>query len=151
MILQYFLLFSAAGILLLYLFGIRFYAVTTGSMSPAIPEGSLCVVNRNTPFSELHTGDVITFRSGNSLRVTHRVIRIEGDGIITKGDAGNAEDAKVTADRYLGKTIWSIPKAGAVALYLKSRKGILTVAVCILLLMIPTIFNYIKEKQHRSQ
>lgn len=151
-VLQFTFLLTAIGIILLYLFGIRIYVVTTGSMSPAIPEGSMCIVNHNIPFSEIREGDVITFSAGETMRVTHRAIRIEEDGIVTKGDANNTEDPKVTPERYIGKTILSIPHIGSVITFLKSCAGIITVIILLLLLMIPTFFRPKTDltEQHRS-
>lgn len=132
---------AAVGLILLYFFGIRFYIVTTGSMSPAIPEGSLCVVNRNVPFSEIVPGDVISFRIGENATVTHRAVRIEAGGIVTQGDANNAEDTPVTESTYVGKTVWSIPRLGYAVRFLRSRAGITAAIALFVLLLIPMLFR----------
>lgn len=123
-------------LMIMFLSGIRFYIVMTGSMSPTIPVGSICVVNHNTPYSDINAGDVISFSIGENMQVTHRAISIEPDGIVTKGDANNTEDATmVTEENYLGKTVFHIPSAGYVFLFLKSRIGRVIVCVIILLLI----------------
>ncbi len=144
-VLKYLFLAAAAALLLLICCGFRFYVVTTGSMSPAIPVGSVCVVNRNTPFSEIRAGDVISFRTGDRMLVTHRAVRIEEEGIITKGDANNSEDAPVTEETYLGKIVLSIPKLGYAAAFLRSTAGIVTVSMLAVILLISVRLS--KEKE----
>ncbi len=123
-------------LMIMFLSGIRFYIVMTGSMSPTIPVGSICVVNHNTPYSDINAGDIISFSIGENMQVTHRAIRIEPDGIVTQGDANNTEDATmVTEENYLGKTVFHIPYVGYVLLFLKSRIGRVIVCVIILLLL----------------
>jgi len=127
----YFLIVSiliAFGMLLctLYLCGIRPYVVQTGSMSPTIPVGSICFVNQNTSYTEIQIGDVIAFRLGGKAMVTHRAVRIESAGIITKGDANRVEDAAlVTEENFVGKTILCIPEIGNFVRYLRTKYGII--------------------------
>ena len=138
----YFLIVSvliASGILLcsLYLCGIRPYVVQTGSMSPAIPVGSICFVNQNADYNKIQIGDVIAFRLGGKAMITHRAVRIESSGIVTKGDANRVEDAAlVTQENFVGKTILCIPEAGNYVRYLRTKHGIiffLTAAVVMIL------------------
>jgi len=57
--------------------------VTTPSMYPTIPPGSLVFIQKESSY---HVGDVIEFR-GNGLTFMHRIIRISPNGdITTKGD-----------------------------------------------------------------
>lgn len=117
-------LVAAAAILaVLFVIGIRPYAVKTGSMRPAIEEGSLCFINHNTPFEELSEGQVIAFRTGEML-VTHRIVRIDPNGIVTKGDANNTEDSsKVTKENYVGKNEAVLPFLGRLPLFAQSGSG----------------------------
>ena len=118
------LIIAAAAILaVLYAFGIRPYAVKTGSMEPAIYEGSMCFINHRTPFEEIHAGQVIAFKTGEML-VTHRVVRVDRDGLVTKGDANNTEDAaKVTKENYIGKNEAVLPYFGRLPLFARSGSG----------------------------
>ncbi|MCL2396145.1 MAG: signal peptidase I [Acidimicrobiaceae bacterium] len=80
--------------------------VTTPSMYPTIPPGSLVFIEKE---SRYHVGDVIEFR-GNGLNFLHRIVKIGATGVITtKGDnPENAPDAffppTTTAD-VLGKAV----------------------------------------------
>ena len=115
--------FAALILLVLFILGIRPYAVRTGSMEPAIHQGSLCFINSRTPYEELRKGQVIAFKAGEML-VTHRIVRIDADGITTQGDANNSEDAaRVTKENYIGKNEAVLPYLGWLPLYANSGSG----------------------------
>ena len=74
-----------------YLFGYRPLYILTGSMEPALKEKGICIVKRAT-YDEIEVDDIITYMVGEKT-ITHRVIEITEDGIRTKGDNNNVEDA----------------------------------------------------------
>lgn len=114
---------SAITLLVLFLFGIRPYAVRTGSMEPTIPKGSLSFVNSKAPFEEIKTGDIIAFKVGEMF-VTHRAYSVRDGVVITKGDANNNVDAaKVNADNYIGETVFWLPYVGEVPLFARTLGG----------------------------
>lgn len=81
---------------------IEIYNVTTGSMEEDIHRGDYILIykkNRN-----YKVGDVVTFRIADYF-VTHRIVKIEDEYITTKGDANNAEDAKINKNAIVGKVI----------------------------------------------
>ena len=106
------------------LLGYRVYNVVSGSMVPAIPQGSMVLV-RPLDWSEIAEGDVIAFESNGSV-VTHRVTKIhvvEGE-FITKGDAN--EDADITPvpfDRLIGRVERHIPLLGEITAHASSVLG----------------------------
>lgn len=133
---------AAVTVGILFVTGIRPYVVMTGSMEPAIPVLSVCFVDRNVPLTDIRVGEVIAFRVGSDLLVTHRVAAIQEDGYLTKGDANNTEDSSlVTQENYVGKTVAVFPKIGAVVVFLHSTRGrivaITGIVVLILLSFIP--------------
>ncbi len=115
----------AAAVVLggLFLIGIRPYAVKTGSMEPAIQTGSVCFVDQRVKFEEIREGDIIAFKAGEML-VTHRAVGVDGDGITTRGDANNTDDAaKVTKEGFIGKTVFWLPHIGRIMLYGHTSDG----------------------------
>lgn len=99
--------------------GLRCYIVTSGSMEPAIPVGSVCLVDTSVKYGEIQPGDVIAFRRGNGL-VTHRVVAVTADGLETKGDANERSDGITTGpDNFHGKTIGYLPGMGYGLLFCK--------------------------------
>ncbi|GAT73870.1 signal peptidase I [Microbacterium hydrocarbonoxydans] len=84
-------------VVLAYTAGITLIMFRTGSMSPAIPAGSVAVVQR-VPASEVEVGDVVTVDRENQLPVTHRITSVspgaaEGERVLTmRGDANAGDD-----------------------------------------------------------
>ncbi len=93
--------------------GYEIYSVVSGSMEPAIPVGSLLYVEHAEP-EDLPEGEVIAFRSGNSV-VSHRLVRnnrVEGE-LTTKGDANAGEDLNaVPYGDVIGRVTYHVPVLG---------------------------------------
>ena len=94
--------------------------VLTGSMEPAIPEGSMLLIRQADPYT-LEKGDIISFYSPDpsldGALNTHRIVGVEtsdeGLRFITKGDANFLEDQQpVNAGDVVGKVIYSSPALG---------------------------------------
>lgn len=96
------------------------FAVTSGSMSPAVPKGSLIYAVGEKNYKK---GDVITF-SDSIGNVTHR---IKGEVVIghskyfvTQGDANNVEDNElVPVTSVYGKVVMVLPGFGNAILILR--------------------------------
>lgn len=121
--------------------------VQSGSMSPAIPVGSVVVVDPVGPdpseLEQIEVGDVVTFmpRPEDPTLVTHRVTAVGattgGDpSFITRGDANEQDDADpVTATQLRGVVRYDVPWVGRAATLLDSdqrRVGVLLAGVCFL-------------------
>lgn len=78
------------------------YKVMTGSMETGIHRGDYIFVTKTNNYKKR---DIITYKN-NNYYITHRIVRIEGDYIITKGDANNVEDEKISKDVIVGKFIY---------------------------------------------
>ena len=93
--------------------------ISTNSMSPTIPAGSLVV---DTNVSTVHIGDIITARDPYSGSVaTHRVMGVASNGgIITKGDANKDTDTHyvpMTIKDVLGRVLFSFPIWTGIAVF----------------------------------
>ena len=86
--------------------GYTFLEVVTGSMSGTIEIGDGIIVKL---ISEIKENDIIVYKKADNL-ITHRLIKIEEDRLITKGDANNVPDEPITKDMIIGKVIFIIPK-----------------------------------------
>ena len=123
--------------LVLYLFGIVPYVILSGSMEPTIKTGSLCFINKQVDVQEIKKKDVIAFKLDDGTLVTHRVDKINKDGIITKGDNNKrVDDGVVTANNYVGKNIFWIPKVGYVVMAFQSTRGKIVLITCVVLLFL---------------
>lgn len=99
-------------------FGIEILAVTSGSMEPAIPAGSV-VYAQPAAFADLQVGDIITFHLEKSgTKVTHRVVEKDETMkcVSTKGDANKEPDAKSVSHQNIdGIVRCTIPYLGRMA------------------------------------
>ncbi len=62
--------------------------VTTGSMAPTLPPGSLFVAVRHTA----DVGEVVMFDAPDGTPIVHRVVDITPEGLVTRGDANADTD-----------------------------------------------------------
>lgn len=83
--------------------------VQTGSMEPAIPTGSLIII-QNT--GDYKVGDIVTYLDKRDIAVTHRIVAVNGNMITTQGDANNAKDRPFGTDRVIGKVQHIFPNIG---------------------------------------
>lgn len=63
-------------------------SVTSGSMDPTLPTGSVFLGVR----ANVDAGDIVVYRAPDGARVVHRAVEPEGDGWVTRGDANAATD-----------------------------------------------------------
>ena len=126
------------------IFGITNAVVDTGSMegdrSDSIPAKSVIFLVRA---KEYEIDDIIMFSGVGKTPVTHRIIGIDSDGFITKGDANNTEDKeRVKPEQIIGKVFLTVPYAGYAIGWLKTPLGsMILVLICFLLIGIPIIFK----------
>ena len=81
---------------------LEIYEVETGSMEHGIHIGDYVLICRK---KEYVVGDIVTYRKENYY-ITHRIIKsINGNKVITKGDANNVEDDEIDKSAIVGKVI----------------------------------------------
>lgn len=133
-------------LVILYLCGIRLYHVQSGSMGELLPVGSVCFVSTYSKYENIDTGDVISFRVGDNMRVTHRAIRVTAEGIYTQGDMNdNPDPDPVTKENYIGKTVFALPYAGKALGFVHTLKGKIAIGLSIVILLILGKFYKTKE------
>ncbi|MDR2654591.1 MAG: signal peptidase I [Oscillospiraceae bacterium] len=104
---------------LLPFFGYGLFTVQTGSMNPAFGSGDILIVKGEDP-GALKEGDILTYRASSGSIVTHRIREVINDKqaglyFITRGDANNADDPPVMADRAVGKVVYWLKGVGPLA------------------------------------
>ena len=125
------------------IFGYTFFEVATGSMANTINIGDIVVVKVNEAFKE---NDIIVYKEENSF-ITHRVIKIDGQDLITRGDANNSEDKPIKSDQILGKVIYVIPKIGIWRKVLASPEILGMIIISIILLGVVLMLTSKTEKE----
>lgn len=124
----------------LFLYGIQPYVVESGSMEPEIKTGSVCFVNKNAKYEEIQVGDIIAFKLDSGAFATHRVNNITSEGIETKGDANSTVDNVITTRaNFVGKNIFSIPKAGFIVKGIQTPRGKVILGTVIIVLLLAAI------------
>ena len=120
------------------IFGFGQVIVISGSMEPTISAGDLLIIREQ---SQYQVDDIVTYEWGNSL-CTHRIVSIEGDQMITKGDANNTTDEPTALALINGKVVFTIPGFGNFILFLKTPFGLLLIALtAIALVEVPNLLN----------
>lgn len=120
------------------LFGIKPYIVWSGSMEPVIKTGSIAYINERD-ISNINVGDIVTYNL-NENKVTHRIVEITDNNIITKGDANETNDfSPISKDQIQGKYIFSIPFVGYILNFLQTAIG-KSIILCLIAILIFTLF-----------
>ncbi len=88
--------------------GYSIFEVVTGSMSGTIEINDYIIVKET---KDIKLKDVVTFKDKDSI-VTHRVVEIKPDSIVTMGDANTSEDVELKIDDIIGKVVYVIPNGG---------------------------------------
>lgn len=126
-------------------FGYGAAVVLSGSMEPELSIDDLIIVKSDENYSE---NDVVVYQDGEIL-VVHRIIEMEGESIVTKGDANNAPDQPIDLSRIKGKVVLSIPAVGKIVDFMKSPIGtLLIIAAAIALVELP---RRIEKKKHDAE
>lgn len=84
------------------IFGYSYFEIISGSMEDEISINDYVFVKLT---NDVKKEDVISFIDKDVV-VTHRVVEINGDELITKGDANNANDEPIKKNQIIGKVIF---------------------------------------------
>jgi hypothetical protein len=107
-------------------------------------ESPECVIEAEK--DEYFVGDVVVFQDGYSL-VVHRIISIDGEIVVTQGDANNVADSPIKITDIKGKVVMSIPFVGCIVSAIKSPVGIFCILGTAVALL---VLSYRKEKDEET-
>ena len=85
------------------MFGYTFMEITSGSMEPTIHVDDYVFIKLG--HKNIKKGDIITFKVDDAV-ITHRITNIEGDKVVTKGDANNDNDNLIKHKDVIGKVVY---------------------------------------------
>lgn len=86
------------------IFGYTLFKTETGSMYDTIEIGDIVIVKIG---EEIKEKDIITYKKDEAF-ITHRIIEINGESIIAKGDNNNTIDEPISKDDVIGKVVFII-------------------------------------------
>lgn len=102
----------------------------SGSMSPAIPTGSLALAH-TVDADRVAVGDVVSVIDSTGSRVSHRVVATQPEGdrvaLTLRGDANDVDDAQPYVVDHVDAVVGSVPGAGYAVTWLSSPLGLLLV------------------------
>lgn len=124
------------------LFGFYFFTVMSGSMEPALNVEDSIIVKQS---SNYEVGDIVTYKHEKSY-VTHRIVKIDGNKVITKGDANTDEDPAFDKKQILGKVVFK-----SVYLNFLVRNRILIILVIILIYLVEMVIKTKREKVEENE
>lgn len=87
------------------IFGYSIFSTETRSMATTIEKGDIVIVKIGE--QDLKERDIITYKNDNAI-ITHRIIKIDGESIIAKGDNNNTEDEPIHKDDVIGEVVFII-------------------------------------------
>ena len=126
------------------------YIVRSGSMEPAIAVGDM-VLAGPVGTGGIKPGVIISYELGKNL-ITHRVLSIDGNTLITKGDANKEPDSTpVRLSQVQSRYIFRIPFAGYVAGFLRTRPGWLLSIVLPSIVLVGFIVKDIIKEASRNE
>lgn len=98
-LLTFIVIFNIFSMLNISLFGYRIYRVGSGSMRPELEVGDYILIKKKNNYK---VGDVITYKNNKSY-ITHRIVYINKNKIVTKGDSNNTNDNFINKKDVVGK------------------------------------------------
>lgn len=111
--------------------GVGAAVVLSGSMEPTFSVDDVILVVAS---KEYQVDDIVVYQSGDSL-VVHRIVQIDGEMVITKGDANNVADEPIALSQIKGRVVTHVDRVGAMVRMIKSPMicfGLLGLAILLL-------------------
>lgn len=89
-------------------FGYSVFEVQTGSMADTINPGDWIIVKYQR---SINLKDIVTYEQNGSF-ITHRVVEVYKETLVTKGDFNNTKDDPIKRSQVVGKVIKILPNFG---------------------------------------
>lgn len=125
-------------------FGFGMTVVLSGSMEPELSVDDLLIVK---PADTYEVGDVVVYQTQRTA-IVHRIVSINGEEIITRGDANSGDDEPITLANIKGKVVCAIPFVGLIVNLIKTPVGtILLLGLAVWLLEA----SFKKEKNKKTE
>ncbi len=145
----------AVGALQQFDFGMRlgfgYAVVVSGSMEPNIHVNDVLIFQAHRK-EEYKPGDVVLYIRGegtpDEMLISHRITSIDGDTLVTKGDANMAEDPPIAFTQVVGRVAIRIPYAGVAVRLMRTKIGL---AAAILLVAGLIALSIVLPKLHRKK
>lgn len=118
------------------------YEVMSGSMETGIHKGDYLIVLKEDNYKK---DDVITYMK-DGYYITHRIVEINGNKVITKGDANNSKDEEISKEDIVGKYIFKHKIINIIIDY-----KYLFIALILILFIISSTLNSNKNQNNNEE
>ena len=143
LILSVLLIFNICSMLNISFFHFRIYKIASGSMRPILNVGEVILIKDNLDYKK---GDIITYKRNNHY-ITHRIIQINEDEIITKGDNNNTNDDSILKEDVIGKVVLKLKVMGFLYFLLnKPFTWLLAFMIGIVIILLLPTYKRIKDR-----
>lgn len=122
------------------LFGYAFFEIETGSMENTINVGDAVIVKLT---NNVNVEDIIVYKKDNNY-ITHRIIEINDEKIITKGDANNSQDEEIENNQICGKVCYIIRNLDSIQKTFSNPLVLIAIFITIVLI---GVFIFYKPKE----
>lgn len=120
-------------------FGYTYFETVSGSMKDTININDYILVKITDDVKE---DDIVSFISDDMI-VTHRIIKIDDDEIVTKGDANNTIDNPIEKEQIIGKVIFIGKKVGVIVKTI--TEPVVFISFFVTILLFSLVFSDNKE------
>jgi signal peptidase len=127
-------------------FGFGTSVVLSGSMEPQLHVNDLTIIKAS---QDVDVGDIIVYQDEAEL-IIHRVIEVDGDTVITKGDANDISDPPISKSSIKGIMVLSVPYLGGLVRLLKSGPGFVALLLATFYVLYSS-YQKDKEEQYAKQ
>ncbi len=125
--------------------GYGYAIVLSGSMEPVISVNDVVIVKSQDSYEP---GDIITYADEDGTLITHRIVSIDDDEVIVRGDANNTNDPAFSVDSIKGAVVAIIPKVGYLVKLMQQPIFMLCAVALAFFLMER---SYSKEEKEKTQ
>ena len=129
------------------IFGIGYAVVVSGSMKPVFNENDMIIYQAHDR-EDYKTGDIVVYvrdrGTEDEILITHRLIGISENQLITKGDANSISDKPISWDQLIGRVVFLIPGVGKAVEFLRTPLGILLSVLLIIALSVVNLLPVFK-------
>jgi signal peptidase len=101
-------------------------AITSGSMWPDLKQGDIVFIKGISDKSEVALGEIVVYENEKGFTI-HRVVKLNDETLVTKGDANNMEDQPIAYGQLIGEAVeWRdkvirIPYLGRLSIMFKQK------------------------------
>lgn len=136
------------------LFGIGYAVVVSGSMEPVFHENDMIIYQEHAK-EDYELGDIVVYvrdkGTEDEILITHRLIGISEEQLITKGDANTISDKPVRWEQLVGRVVFLIPGIGKLVDFLRSPLGIVISVLLIAGLSVLNLLPVLKLRKKKAE